>query len=324
MSWRVLAAADPLAMVGSEALAALRHLGCETVEAGDALNLAGFDAVIAGVQEFDRQTLQSAGAANLKIISRWGVGYDAIDVAAATEQGICIANTPTLLDEAVADYAFALLCALARGVHLGQAALAHGAWTPSWGSDIFGKTLGIVGCGRIGQAVARRGAGFSMRRLAFDPHPKPEVAQTGVEYVPLETLLGESDFVTLHAALTPATRGFIGPAELARMKPTAYLINTARGALVDEPALVRALREGKIAGAALDAFVHEPLPAGHMFYNTPHLLLTPHQASFARETGQRVSRAACAAVADLMQGRRPEWVVNPEVFHSPKLRAHLV
>jgi D-3-phosphoglycerate dehydrogenase len=135
--------------------------------------------------------------------------------------------------------------------------------------------------------------------------------------------LAQSDFVSLHAALTPQTRGLIGAAQLKSMKPTAYLINTARGALLDEDALAQALRDGFIAGAALDCYVTEPLPPDHFLRRAANILLTPHQASYARETGEAVSRAAAQAVLDLMQGRRPKWVVNPDVFSSSNLRAHL-
>jgi phosphoglycerate dehydrogenase-like enzyme len=198
-----------------------------------------------------------------------------------------------------------------------------GQWTPAWGHDVFGKTLGLLGCGRIGQAVAKRATGFSMRLIAHDPAAPPEAKELGVKFVSFEELLAESDFLSLHAALTKENRGLLREAELRKMKSTAYLINAARGALVDEAALVRALEEGWIAGAALDAFVIEPLPADHPLRRAPNLLLTPHQASFAYETGERVSLSAAQAIIDLMNGRPPQFVVNPEVFKSPDLRARV-
>jgi len=332
MSWRVFYTASALETVGAAALAALRESGCDIqrapkwsplAESELLAALSGHDAILAGTDAFAAAVLASPQASNLKLISRWGVGYDSVDVRAATELGICVAYTPGLLNEAVADYAFALLCALARGVHLGHLGVKEGQWNHIWGGDIFGKTLGIIGCGRIGQAVARRAAGFEMRLLGFDPSPGAEGEKLGIKCVPLPTLLAGSDFVSIHAALTPETRGLIGADQLKLMKPSAYLINTARGALLDESALAQALRDQTIAGAALDAFVTEPLPSDHVFLQTPNLLLTPHQASCARETGALVSRAASEAVSDLMNGRRPKWVVNPEVFSSPKLRAKL-
>jgi phosphoglycerate dehydrogenase-like enzyme len=162
-----------------------------------------------------------------------------------------------------------------------------------------------------------------MRLIAYDVQPNPEAEKLGVKFVSLDELLTQSDFLSLHSALTPQNRGLIGEAQLRKMKRTAYLINTARGALVDEGALARALQEGWIAGAALDAFVVEPLPTEHVLRKAPNLLLTPHLASFARETGERVSTTAAQAIVDLMNGRRPQFVVAPEVFDSPTLRATL-
>jgi phosphoglycerate dehydrogenase-like enzyme len=169
--------------------------------------------------------------------------------------------------------------------------------------------------------MARRATGFNMRLIGCDPAPNPEAKKIGLKYVSLDQLLADSDFLSLHAALTPENRGLIGEAQLRKMKRDAYLINTARGALVDETALDLALRKGWIAGAALDAFVVEPLPGDHPLRRAPNLLLTPHQASFARETGERVSLIAAQAIVDLMNGRRPQFVVNPEVFESKTLRA---
>ncbi|HIL24009.1 MAG TPA: hydroxyacid dehydrogenase, partial [Verrucomicrobia bacterium] len=194
---------------------------------------------------------------------------------------------------------------------------------PQWGHDVHGKTLGIIGCGRIGTAVARRAAGFNLRVLACDPAPNEAAKNFGVEFVPLDSLLAQSDFVSLHAAVTPETKGLIGEAQLKQMKPNAYLINTGRGALVDEAALARALNDGGLAGAAVDAFVEEPLPAEHPFRTAKNLLLAPHQASFSNETGRKVSAACAEAIVDLMNGQRPKMVLNPEVFDSPELRAKL-
>ena len=281
------------------------------------------DAVYASVDKYTADVLASPAAARLKIISRWGVGYDSIDIPAATREGIVVAYTPGLLNEAVADYAMSLLFALARRVHEGHQTLRTGAWKPTWGHDIGGKTLGLIGCGRIGQAVAKRASGFDMELLAYDPEPHPEAQRLGVRFVSLEELLAQSDFVSLHAALTPETRGLMGAAQLRQMKPSAYLINTSRGALLDEAALVRALREGWIAGAALDAFITEPLPPEHPFIHVPNILITPHQASFGFDTGARVSEAAAVALIAVKAGLRPKWVVNPDVFDSSALRMTL-
>ena len=332
MSWKVLITARTLNEVGGAATKLLREAGCELIVPpkfgplpAETLQplLQGTDAVFASMDKFTAEVLSSPAAASLKIISRWGVGYDAIDVPAATRQGIVVAYTPGLLNETVADFAFALLLALARRVHIGHLNMSSGQWQGAWGNDVFGKTLGILGCGRIGQAVARRASGFNMRLLGYDVAPSAEAEKLGVHFVSLDELLAQSDFLSLHAALTRENRGLLGETQLRKMKPTAYLINTARGALVDEAALVRALHEQWISGAALDAFVVEPLPADHPLRKAPNLLLTPHLASFARETGERVSLTAAQAIVDLMLGRKPQLVVNPEVFKSGSLRAKL-
>jgi phosphoglycerate dehydrogenase-like enzyme len=333
MSWKVLITARTLNEVGKEALAILRAAGCELTipprfgpYPADELQplLTGHDAVFASMDKFTAAVLKSDEAARLKMISRWGVGYDAIEVPTATAQGVVIGYTPGLLNETVADFAFALLLSVARQVHIGYQTMSQGLWQGAWGTDVFGKTLGIIGCGRIGQAMARRAAGFNMRLLGYDIQCDPDtLAKAGVELVSLDELLAQSDFVSLHAALTSDSRGMIGEAQLRKMKPGAYLINTARGALVDEEALARMLRERVIAGAAVDAFVVEPLPKEHPLRDVPNLLLTPHLASFARETGERVSRTGAQAIVDLMNGRKPQFVVNPEVFKMPSLRAAL-
>ena len=186
--------------------------------------LEGMDAVYASVDKFTAAVLASPQAARLKIISRWGVGCDSIDAVAATREGIVIAYTPGLLNEAVADYAMVLLFTIARRVHEGHLLMRAGKWAPAWGHDITGKTLGLVGCGRIGRAVAKRAAAVGMRVIAFDPAPHAEAEKLGVRFTTLDELLAQSDFVSLHAALTPETRGLIGETQLRTMKKSAYLI----------------------------------------------------------------------------------------------------
>jgi phosphoglycerate dehydrogenase-like enzyme len=332
MSWKVLITARTLTEVGKEAVGLLRGAGCDLTipprfgpyPADELLPLLkGHDAVFASMDKFNAEVLTSPEAARLKIISRWGVGYDAIDIPTATGEGIVVAYTPGLLNETVADFAFALLLGMARRIHVGHLNMSRGEWQGAWGNDVHGKTLGILGCGRIGQAMARRATGFDMKLLAFDVRPDPQAEKIGVKFVSLDELLGESDFISLHAALTPQNRGLIGEVQLRKMKRSAYLINTARGALIDEAALARALREHWIAGAALDAFVVEPLARDHPLRSAPNVLLTPHLASFALETGERVSTTAAQAIVDLMGGHQPRMVVNPDVFQSPKLRAPL-
>ncbi|MSU40158.1 MAG: hydroxyacid dehydrogenase [Pedosphaera sp.] len=332
MSWKILATASTIQGVGTAAADALRAAGCavtcstpfgplnaESLRA----QLTDADAVFASSDDYNAAVLTSPTAAKVKIISRWGVGYDCIHLPSATAQGIVVTYTPGLLDDAVADYTFALLLGVARRIHVGHAAMSAGQWAPAWGHDVWQKTLGIVGCGRIGLAVARRASGFNMRVLAFDPAPSDAAKKLGVEFVSLPELLAQSNFVSLHAALTPGNRGLIGEKELRAMKSDAYLINASRGALVDEIALVRALTEGWIAGAAVDAYIVEPLPLDHPLRHAPNVLLAPHQASFARDTGAKVSALCAQAILDLHAGRRPQFVLNPEVLTSPALRAKL-
>jgi phosphoglycerate dehydrogenase-like enzyme len=329
MSWNVLITARVFTTVGAEALKKLREAGCNVILSdsygplkGQQLldKIATVDATLASPDGYAPEVLRSPEAARLKIISRWGVGYDSIHIPTATEQGIVVAYTPGLLNETVADWTFALLLGIARRIHLGHITVMEGKWTNHWGHDIHGKTLGLIGCGRIGQAVAKRASGFDMKVVGYDIQP---CSNPAIRNVSLDELLETSDFVSIHAAATPENRGLIGEAQLRRMKPSSYLINTARGPLVNEAALTRALKEGWIGGAALDVFCSEPLPLDNPLRTAPNLLLTPHLASFARETGDKVCLAASDAIIDLMEGRKPRWVVDPEVYHSPALRATL-
>jgi glyoxylate reductase len=329
MSWNVLITARTMNETGTRALQALRDAGANIIfppkmgpltEAELLPQLVNIDAVLASMDKFTDAVLSAPEAQSLKLISRWGVGYDAIDIPAATRHGVAVAYCPGMLNEAVADYAFSLLCALARRVHEGHVIMRGGEWKLAWGHNIHGKTLGILGCGRIGQAMARRAAGFGMKLLGYDICANDEAKKLGIEFVSLDELLAQSDFLTLHSALTPENRNMIGEAQLRRMKSSSYIINTARGALIDENALVRAVTEKWIAGAALDAYVVEPLPKDHPLRSAPNLLITPHQASCSYETGEQVSDAAAAAIVELMNGRKPRWVVDEKVYSSPTFR----
>jgi phosphoglycerate dehydrogenase-like enzyme len=325
MSWNVLLTAGSLRneAVDEAAKKILLDAGCELTEAFDAgmadvndlrSKLPGVDAVLAGVEPYTAELLASDEAKELKVISRWGVGFDGIDLNAAADRGVLVTNTPNLLNDAVADLTFGLILALARRLHEGHCIMISGEWKASWGVDVGGATLGILGIGRIGKAVAKRAAGFGMKILACDPFPQPDAEALGVTMVELDELLSQSDFVTIHTALTDETRGLIGADALRKMKSDAMLINTSRGAVLDEDALVRALQKGTIGGAALDTYLKEPLAADHPLRSCPNVLLTPHQASFGVTTGKQVSRAAAQAIVDAMNGRRPASVVNQDVL----------
>jgi D-3-phosphoglycerate dehydrogenase len=278
--------------------------------------LADAAGLIAGSEPLTREVLSEAP--NLRVISRNGVGFDAVDLEAATELGIVVTFVPDAMVDAVADLALGLLLSLARRIPELDAALKGGEWRRAIGADVAGRTLGLVGTGRIGMAVARRAKAFRMRLLGYDPHPNPLFQEElGGDYVSLEELLELSDFVSLHVPATRETRGLIGTDALARMKSSAFLVNTARGSLVDEQALLEALQEGRIAGAALDVFSREPPEPGSpaaALQRLPNVVATPHVAAYTPITAARMGRAALANLLAVLDGVRPPHVANPEVY----------
>jgi len=259
-------------------------------------------------------------APGLKVISQCAVGYDNVNVGAATARGIPVGNTPGVLTDATADFAFTLLMAAARRIGEAIDYVRDGRWQ-TWGltlllgQSVYGATLGIVGLGRIGQALARRARGFDMKILYYDAVRQPEAeAGLGVEYRALEDLLRESDFVSLHVGLTEETRGLMGARTFALMKPTATLINTSRGPVVDPEALYGALKDGQIGYAALDVTDPEPLPADHKLLELPNLIVAPHIASATvRSRNLMASRAVQNLIAGL-RGEQLPYCVNPEVY----------
>jgi len=284
--------------------------------------LAGADAVIASVDPYDDEVFEAHP--QLQLISRWGAGYESIDLAAATRHGVIATRVVGCLTDAVADHTFALLFAVARRIVEGDVQIRGMGWQPLQGVAVFGKTIGLVGFGPIGQAVAVRAKGFQMRILVHDPYQPDEVlAAHGAERLPLPELLAASDFVSIHTALTPETHQIINAEGLAQMQPHAILINTARGKMVDQDALQAALIEGGIRGAGLDSYDPDPLPADHPFRQTPNCVLMPHSAFNTDESARAVSRMAADAVLAVMAGRAPNHILNPEVLESPDLRAKL-
>jgi glyoxylate reductase len=258
----------------------------------------------------------------LKVISNYAVGYDNIDVAAATKRGIVVTNTPGVLTETVADFAWALLMACARRIVEADKSTRLGEWK-TWGPtmllgvDIAGKTLGIIGAGRIGSSVARRATGFGMRILYTDVVRSEELEkQTGARFVDLDTLLRESDFISLHVSLTKETEHLIAKPEFDKMKPTAILINTSRGPVVDQKDLYDALVSGKILRAGLDVFVTEPIPASDPLLKLKNVVVTPHIASASVETRDKMAEVAAQNLLDALFGRTPRFTVNPEVLSA--------
>ncbi len=255
----------------------------------------------------------------LKVVMRTGVGYDVIDVAAATELGVVVINVPDIWIREVANHALALLLAWNRKIVTLDREVRAGVWSsrvpgPVTGS-LHGETVGIVGLGNIGSAFARRVAALETRVIACDPYVgDARFEALGVERVDLMTLAARANYVSVHALLNPETRGLIGEAFLRRMKPTACLINTSRGPVVDESALGRALKEGWLAGAALDVFEKEPLGAGSPLRDIDNVILTPHAAYFSSPAVAQVPRRCGEEVARVLMKERPLNVVNPEVY----------
>ncbi|MGI6398929.1 MAG: 2-hydroxyacid dehydrogenase [Bacillota bacterium] len=262
-------------------------------------------------------------AVHLKVISNYAVGFDNVDVKAATGRGIVVTNTPGVLTETSADLTWALLMATARRIVEADAFMRNGKYT-GWGpmmllgGDVYGKTLGLVGMGRIGCAVARRAAGFNMRVLYYDVNrlSEDEEKALNLEYSGFDELLKEADFVSLHVPLLPSTRHLVGARELSLMKPTSYLINTSRGPVVDEKALVEALRSGKIAGAGLDVYENEPEMAPGL-PELENVVLLPHIASASVETRTKMGIMAAQNLIAGLRGELPPNCVNPEVVSGP-------
>ncbi|MEM2475401.1 MAG: glyoxylate reductase [Thermofilaceae archaeon] len=270
----------------------------------------------------DRELLDNAP--RLGIVAQYAVGYDNIDVEYATQKGVYITNTPGVLTDATADLAWALLLAAARRIVEADRFVRSGeywrtgtGWHPLMmlGYHVTGKTLGIIGMGRIGQAVARRAKGFNMRILYYQRHRLQEELERelGAQYVDLETLLRESDFVTIHVPLTKETYRMIGERELKLMKRTAILVNTARGAVIDEQALVKALKEGWIAAAGLDVFEREPLPPDHPLTKLDNVVLAPHIGSATYETRAAMAELVARNLVAFYKGEVPPNLVNREV-----------
>jgi phosphoglycerate dehydrogenase-like enzyme len=275
--------------------------------------LKGVEASLAGSEPYTATVL--AAHPQLRVIARAGVGYDAVDVPAATARAVAVTITPNTNQGSVAEHTFTLLLGLCRGLvgqHLGTKA---GLWPRTTTLPLRTRTLGLVGLGRIGRAVATRALAFEMRVLAHDPFADAGWAAVhGVELRSLEELLAESDFVSLHMPVTTSSVKLINKKTLALMKPSAFLINTARGAVVDEPDLVEALKTGRIAGAGLDVFEQEPPPKDHPLLQLDNVLLTPHNAGTDLRSRDDMALSAAEAIVSLHRGDWPaEKIVNPEI-----------
>ncbi len=273
----------------------------------------GVHAAIIGLDHFDASVAEAARL--LRIVARFGAGLDRVDVRACTERGIAVTCTPDANTLAVAEHTLALVLAVARHVVEHDIAVRAGRWQAREGIELCGRTLGVVGLGRIGTEVARRGVALGMRVVYHDVERKPQAEhELGVQYRELDDLLRESDVITLHAPYHPGSPPLLGRREISLLRPGTILVNTARGELVDEDALVRALYEGRLGGAALDVFQQEPLPPDHPLVRAPRVVLSPHAAARTQEAVARMAREAVASILEFFAGRRPRHVVNPAVF----------
>jgi phosphoglycerate dehydrogenase-like enzyme len=274
--------------------------------------LRGIAAAVAGSEPYTARVFDANPG--LRVVARAGVGYDAVDVAAATAHGVAVTITPGTNHDCVAEHTFSMLLGLTRNLVAQHLGVKSGAWPRGTNLPVRGRALGLAGLGRIGKAVALRGEAFGMRLLAYEPYPDTAFAAAHkIVLVPLDRLLAESDFLSLHLPLTPESRRMINRQTLGRMKPTAFLINTARGGLVDEADLLEALKARRIAGAALDVFEQEP-PGKNPLFELDNVLLTPHAAGMDTQSRDDMARSAAEAIVSLSRGQWPaEKVVNPEV-----------
>jgi len=280
--------------------------------------LPGVCGVIAGSEPYTPRVLAASPA--LRVIARAGVGYDAVNVPAATQRGVVVAIAPGTNQESVAEHTFALILALAKDVPNQHAAIRAGKWPRRPNLPLRGRTLGIAGLGRIGKAVAERGKAFRMRLIAYEPYPDHAFAdRVGVEFVSFERLLAESDVLSLHLPLTEQSRHLIDKKTLYQMKPRAFLVNTARGGLVCEADLVEALETGRIAGAGLDVFEEEPTQADNPLFRFENVVVTPHAAGVDLQSRDDMAVSAARTIVALSRGQWPaEAIVNPEV--RPRFR----
>jgi phosphoglycerate dehydrogenase-like enzyme len=278
--------------------------------------LSGCVACIAGQELYTGEVFDACP--QLWLVVRFGVGFDTVDVEAATERGVLVANLPGTTDGGVADHAIGLMIDLAHGISRHDRAMRRGEWQPQRGVDMWHATLAIVGLGRIGRAVARRALGFDMTVIAHEPYPVMEfVEEHRIELMSLDEVFARGDFVTLHLPAMPGTERIVDAAKLALMKPSAFLINTGRGNLVDEDALYAAVKSGQIAGAGIDAWTTEPM-TDPRWAELDNVVLTPHSA--ANTSGVWAASAALAAeiVIKVMRGEQPPQLLNPQVWDEQR------
>lgn len=319
---KVMIAPSPLANLKGDFLTVLSGAGFEFVYPKKAAQMnepdlfeqmAGISASLAGSEPYTRAVFTAFP--RLKIVARVGVGYDAVDVQAATDHGVVVTTAPGTNQDAVSEHCFTLILALAKNLLHQHPLIRDGFWPRQANLPLRGKTLGLVGLGRIGKSMTTRAQAFGMKVIAYDPFPDVAFAEkSGVRLMPLDDLLGTADYVSLHLPATPQTRHLINAERLKLMKPTAFLINTARGAVVDEPALYEVLRDKKIAGAGLDVFDEEPPLPTNPLLKLDNVVMTAHTAGVDLQSRDDMARKAAECIAAVSRGEWPtECVVNPEV-----------
>jgi phosphoglycerate dehydrogenase-like enzyme len=290
----------------------------------DADHAARYDAIYVNTARVSAAAVARSDC-RLRIVARHGVGYDAVDVAAMTRAGVLVTNTPSAMPRPVATTAVTFLLALAGKLFLKDKLVRSGRWNDrmdNMGVGLTGRTLGVIGAGGIGKELLRMARTFDMKLLAADPFANDvELGYLGARKVALDTLMREADFVVVCCLLNESTRGLIGAKEFASMRPTAYFINVARGPIVDEQALIAALRDHRIAGAALDVFEREPIDADNPLLSMDNVIVTPHSLCWTDECFHNMAATGLKSIVDAMEGRVPEFVVNRAVLDHPRVRA---
>lgn len=305
--------ADPISDEGIDILCSCAEVDIKTgLTPEEIISLIGnYEALVVRSQTKVTAKVIEAGK-KLKVIARAGVGVDNVDVEEATRRGILVVNAPDANVISAAEHAIALMLALARHIPQANAVLKSGVWQRGkfMGTEVRGKTLGIIGLGKVGSAVAKRAQALEMKLIAYDPYITADYARSRqVELIPLEQLLKESDFITLHLTLTPGTKGLIGAKELAMVKPTVRIINCARGGIIDEEALAKALKEGRVAGAAIDVFATEPATECVLF-GCDNIIVTPHLGASTIEAQAVAAKDVAEQIVDVFNGKPARYAVN--------------
>jgi D-3-phosphoglycerate dehydrogenase len=292
----------------------------------DADDAARYDAIYVNIARVPAAAVARPDC-RLRVVARHGVGYDSVDVPAMTRAGVLVTNTPSAMPRPVATIALTFILALAGKLFLKDKLTRTGRWQErmdNMGLGLTGRALGVIGAGRIGQEIMRMARVFDLKLLTADPVVNAlELAYLGARKIDLPTLLGESDCVVVACLLNDRTRHLIGTREFAAMKPGAYFINVARGPIVDESALIAALRERRIAGAALDVFEQEPIDPGNPLLAMDNVIVTPHSLCWTDECFHNMASTGLTSIVDALDGRKPEFVVNPEVLDHPRVKAWL-